>query len=158
MRISLLIMLLLLGGCATYHEPMPENYAGKIAVIKSSVGNKKSTSADLFYLSEIDGQKVYSSKQATAENDNGFFLNVKHIDINVPDKMTTFTLVGERVNGALIQSIFTKNYYVSGKITFIPDPQEVYVVKGELGDISKVWLEAQSTGKPVMGEVFINND
>ncbi|RLV58887.1 hypothetical protein D5018_14885 [Parashewanella curva] len=158
MRVSVLIILLLVAGCTSYHEPAPKSYVGKVSVIKSSVGNKKSTSADLFYLSEINGQKVYSSKQATAEKDNGFFLNVKHIDINVPDKMTTFTIVGERINGALIQSIFTKSYYVKGKITFSPEPQETYVVKGELGKTSKVWLEAQSTGKPIMGQVFIKTE
>jgi hypothetical protein len=139
-----LLALLALGGCAT--SPIPDGYSGPIATIRDSAASETSSRAQFFFLSEIDGQPVKNVLGATrqANSGRGFSLNAVPFSRNVPAKQATFTIEGKIGYGAPIQEIMNMAtvYTVQKKVTFAPQSNRTYVVKGALtAERKDVWIE-----------------
>lgn len=139
-----LLALLALPGCVT--SPIPEGYSGPIATIRDSAASETSTRAQFFFLSEIDGQPVKNVLGATrqANSGRGFSLSTVPFSRSVPAKQATFTIEGKIAYGAPIQEIMNMGtvYTVQKKVTFAPQSNQTYVVKGTLtAERRDVWIE-----------------
>lgn len=152
-RLPLIIaIILILAGCVT--PPVPENYSGPLASIDDSAQSETANRAQFFFLSEIDGNPVRNILMATrsANSGRGFSLNAVPFSRDIPAKKSTLTLQGAISYGAPIQAILNSGtlYAAEKRITFAPDPNKRYVVKGVLtADKREVWLEERATGKRI---------
>lgn len=148
-------------GCVSFYQPIPENYDGPVSTIKSSATHYSQSKADLFYLSKLNGNQLYSSMNATrdATYGHGFRLITKLVDIDVPSVSSVFSIVGRTEYAAPIQALTGTVYQVKGDVQFLPEPDVSYVVKGKLGEQnSSVWIENESTGEIVGEKVEIEGD
>lgn len=143
---------LLLASCAT--PPIPVGYSGPIAMVRDTAQSETANRAQFFYLSAIDDQHVENVLTATrkANNGRGFSLNTVPFQRDIPAKTETLTLEGRISYGAPIQELMNMGtvYTVEKKITFTPESNKQYVVKGILtADKKEVWLEELISGKRV---------
>ncbi len=147
-----LFIALCLTACAT--NPVPDNYTGPLATIRDSTQSETSNRAQFYFLSEINGRRVDNVLIATkvANNGRGFSLNTASYGRDLPAKPVTVTLEGRISYGAPIQEIFNMGtvYTVEKKVSFTPESNKTYVVKGVLtAERKDVWLEDAETGKRV---------
>lgn len=149
-----------LAGCATFAPPIPEGYKGPVALIKDSVKPISEKKADFFYVSEIDGKPIEDSRTKTLNDvsrGRGFMMAPSVIERNIPPREATFTLVGRTEYAAPILALTHTVYQVTGKVTFSPEKDRSYVVRGELGEnYSAVWLEDEVTGKTIGRKIEVN--
>lgn len=142
-----LAAMLLLAACTT--NPIPEGYKGPLANVADSATVKSGSSADIFYLSKVQGKSIPDSVIATrqANHGRGMSMTPAVIKRDVPATAATFTLVGRSNYAAPIQELINPIYQVTGDIEFTPAQNGRYVVKGVLGEsYSAVWLEDLQTG------------
>jgi uncharacterized lipoprotein YmbA len=153
--------LLVLAGCAVTSPSIPEHYAGPKSTIKDSVVPWSSSKADFFYLASINGQKIDNSATATRIANSGRGLsNMKEVllDRPVPATSAIFHIIGRTEYAAPIQALTNPVYEVSGDISFSPEQDKVYVVKGDLGqDYSGVWIEEEDTHRIVGSKIEIRS-
>jgi hypothetical protein len=156
---GLCLMVLALAGCASY-QPVPEGYTGPTAVITDSVITEDSSKAQLFVVSEVDGNRIDNSLGASAQasHGQGARLTVRLIDRRLPAKPTKLTLTATHATGAPIHAIASQMagtfFSVSGVVDFTPQPDGRYVVKGELKkESSSVWIEDAATGQAVTTKI-----
>lgn len=145
------LALLLLSACAT--SPIPDGYSGPVATVRDTAMSESATRAQFFFLSEIDGNLVDNGRSASKRGNSGrgFNLSPKPFSRQVPAKQSTFTLKGEVEYGAPIQAMMNAGtlYKVEKKVTFTPQSNKTYVVKGVLTEKKRdVWLE-DDTGRRV---------
>jgi hypothetical protein len=141
-----------LSGCSTLSTPVPKGYSGPVATIKDSVNPISESKADFFYVSEIDGKRIEDSRLRTLRTNQGrgFHMIPLAIERDVPTQSSILTLVGRTEYAAPILALTNTVYQVTGKITFSPEADKSYIVRGELGeDRSAVWIEDEATGKKV---------
>lgn len=141
-----------LTGCAAYEHSLPEGYKGPVATLHDSSGPVESRKADLFFVTQIDGRKVKDSLTETIARNQGrgFSLSPFMLDHDVPAKPLLVSLSGITHYAAPILALTGKVYQVEGTVSFTPDANRDYVVKGSLGpDATAVWIEEQDTGKIV---------
>jgi hypothetical protein len=150
----------LLIGCAT-HKPIPNDYSGPIATIADSGFSEGSTKAQLFVLSEIDGNKIPTSVGASAGANagQGFKLRTNFVTRDVPAKPMKVKLLATHSTGAPIHAMFSQAigtfFTVEGIVEFNPQPNGKYIVKGELKkEGSSVWIEDASTNQAVTEKVI----
>jgi hypothetical protein len=146
------LALLSLSGCVT--SPIPENYSGPLATIRDTTLSETPNRAQFFYLSEIDGQRIENVLIATrkANAGRGFSLTTVSFSRDVPAKASAYTLEGRISYGAPIQEILNSStvYTVQKTLTFTPESNKTYVVRGTLtADRKEIWLEEAATGKRV---------
>jgi hypothetical protein len=142
LRAAVLAAAFALAGCTT--NPIPQGYTGPLATIDDSAVTRSSTSADLFYVSDVDGRPIEDSRAATnrANSGRGFSLTAVPVSRQIPARPSRLTIMGETHYGAPIQAFLNPIYRVSGDVDFTPVPDRRYVVRGVLGpDYSGVWLE-----------------
>ncbi len=79
------------------------------------------------------------------------------IERKVPAQKATFTIVGRTEYAAPILALTNTVYQVTGKVTFIPEADGSYIVRGSLGEnYSAVWIENETTGKTVGEKTEVN--
>ena len=142
---------LFLSGCVT--SPIPDNYSGPLATIRDTSLAETANRSQFFYLSEVDGKAVGNARSESkrANSGRGFGLNAKPYSRELPAKQTTLTLRAEVEYGAPIQAMLNTGtlYKAEKKLTFTPQSNKTYVVKGVLtADKQDVWLE-DDTGQRV---------
>lgn len=149
----LLAGVLLLHGCAMY-KPVPDGYAGPVAVISDSGFSETGTKAQIFAVTAVDGNTIDNSffESASANQGRGFSLSPRFVSRPVPVRSMRLTLKGSHATGAPIHAMFSQIsgsfLSVEGTVDFLPVPGGQYVVKGELGQGgSSVWIEDSTTGK-----------
>ena len=160
MRLLFSVLLALpLVGCATY-KPVPEGYTGPIATVADSGFTEDGTKAQLFVLSEVDGNRIRTSFEASANASygKGFSLTTVFVKREVPAKPMKVKLLASHTTGAPIQALFSQVagtfFSVEGTVDFNPQPNGSYVVKGELKkEGSAVWIEDANTNQPVTEKV-----
>jgi hypothetical protein len=160
MRVAVaLLMAVMLTGCAAY-KPVPEGYTGPIATVADSGHAEDRTKAQLFALTDIDGNRIMDSfwASANASHGRGFALTVVISKRQVPAKPMKATLMASHTTAAPIQAIAGKMagtfYSVEGTVDFMPKANGRYVVRGELKKTgSSVWIEDADTGQPVTEKV-----
>ena len=148
---------LVLLGCAT--NPIPEGYTGPKATIRDSEASEGASKASFYYLSAVNGKTIDESLSETrqANRGRGFQMTPKIVEREVPaDRELQLTLDATVAYAAPILELINSGsmYRATQVIRFQPEPNGVYIVKGELGpDKSSVWLEdvntKQRVGTPV---------
>lgn len=158
MKTLLACLALFLTGCASTYSPVPENYQGEISIIGSSEKRHSSGKSDLFYLSKVNGKTIENTLGATrsATYGQGFYLTTKLLKTNVPSEEAVFSIIGRTEHAAPIQAFSDEVYEVKGDITFRPEANKEYVVKGILGgSYSAVWIELKETGDVIQQKIEI---
>lgn len=150
----------LLTGCATRYSPVPDGYTGPLVQLTDSVRTEDWSKAQIFAVVEIDGRPVDNSfnVSANASYGKGMALTaLEHTRQVVPRPMTV-KLRGSHATAAPIHEIASKMagtfYSVEGTVSFEPQPDKFYVVRGELSkQRSSVWIEEGSAGVVVTRKV-----
>jgi hypothetical protein len=132
---------------------MPTAKAGMVAVFRDSANAFSEKRADLFYLSEVNGEKIEDSRMRTERlnRDRGMYMTPMLVERNVPARAASFTIVGRAQYAAPILAIVKMGRIqdVTGIVKFSPEPHKTYVVKGQLGENqSAVWIEEVVEGGP----------
>lgn len=155
-----LLVALTLHGCATY-KPVPEGYAGPVAVVADSGTPGDGKKSVIFAMMDVDGQGIDNSFRASAgaSYGRGFALTTQFIGRPVPaNKTMKVRLKGSHITGAPIHAIASQIagtfFSVEGVVDFTPVSGGNYIVKGELKkDASSVWIEDRATGLPVTEKI-----
>jgi hypothetical protein len=153
-----LLLPVLLCACAIDSPSVPEGYKGALAVVQDSVATHSSSQADFFYLSHLDGKKIKDSLIQTRMENRGHGMSMSPAVLNrqVPARPAVFRIVGRTEYAAPILALTHTVYEVAGEISFTPEPDKIYVVKGELGAAySAVWLEESGSGAIVDHKIEI---
>jgi hypothetical protein len=123
-------------GCAT--QAPPAEILGPSASISDHGFPEDGFKARLFYVRAVDGQPIRSSAQASraAGYGGGFRTNLRYLEHKVPVKPLRIALVGTHVTGAPIHEIALRAsgefLRVEGEVSFTPEADGQYFVKGEL--------------------------
>jgi hypothetical protein len=152
------LAVVLLGGCATFTSPIPENYNGPVSTIKDSIKSHSSHKADFFYLSHVDEKRIEDSRSRTLRVNYGRGMNMTPVVLErkVPSRLSTFKIFGRTEYAAPILALTNTVYQVSGDVKFSPEKDRTYIVKGELGeDYSAVWIEDAETNAVVGNKIEI---
>lgn len=158
-KTAAILLLLLLASCATY-KPVPEGYSGPTAYITDSGRAEDGRKAQIFALTDIDGNRIMNSFWAStnASQGQGFALTVVISNRQVPAKPMKVTLKGSHATAAPIHAMASQMagtfFSVEGTVDFSPQPDGKYAVRGELKkDASAVWIEDVATGQPVTEKI-----
>lgn len=158
---KLVLLPFFLIGCATYHNPIPDNYAGPKSIIESSITPLGASKANLFYLHKVNGKTVKNALSETrgASYGKGTYLVPQLAQTVVPSKEMVFSIVGTTEYASIIQSFTGKVYKIKGDINFSPKPGVEYVVKGVLGkEYCSVWIETKETRELVKSKIELHYD
>ncbi len=155
-----LVAALSLAGCAAY-QPVPEGYTGATAKLADSGDYVDGyTKGQIFSLMEVDGQWIRSSFSASeqASRGQGFTLAMNLQERLLPARTMIVKLRGSHATGAPIHAVMAMaagTYFsVEGSVSFTPQPDMLYVVKGNLSKgASSVWIEELISGKVVTDKV-----
>jgi len=153
------LLFAVLSGCANY-KPVPEGYTGPVATVSDSGFSEDGSKAQLFVLSDVDGNRIATSIGASAQasQGRGFALTIDIIQRQVPAKPMKVGLRATHITAAPIQAIASQMagtfFSVEGAVDFSPKPNGKYVVKGELKkEGSSVWIEDSDTQLPVTEKI-----
>ena len=155
---NLIFVTLLLSGCASIYNPIPEGYMGETVSISDSYSNKENTTAHYFILNKIDDKQINTSWGQTRENNygQGFHFIPSILTHKVLPKNQSFQIQGLIFFSTDAQALFGNNLYVEGTFNFAPVINEAYTIKGVLNKIeSKIWMEDTKGNK--VTDVFIKN-
>ena len=160
--IPTIVLVCVLTGCAApAYQPVPPGYRGSIATLSDGGSSEGRMSARIFAVTEIDGNQIENSIEATnrASAGHGLSQAVKWIRREVLPQPMKVKLVGRTVAAAPIVGIFAAlagtSFSVEGIVSFHPQPGGFYAVNGELGkEGSSVWIEDALTSKPVTERAF----
>jgi hypothetical protein len=154
--ISLSLVSLLIGGCATTQPAVPEGYKGPVAIVKDSVKIYSASKADVFFLQEVDGRRIDNSRARTEQLNQGAGLRMRPavVERNIPAQVTELKIVARTIYAAPILALTKDVFQIVGTVKLAPQPYKTYVVRGELGEnYSAVWLEDEATGQPVDAKI-----
>lgn len=131
-----------------------------VATIADSWNSEGSKKAQLFMVTEVDGQAIQNSdtESSSLSKGAGARLYVAITTRDVPAKPLKLKLVATHTTGAPIHGLFSQAagtfYSVSGVVDFTPMADGKYVVKGVLKkDGSSVWIEDAATGQVVTEKI-----
>ncbi|MGQ2966941.1 hypothetical protein [Methylophilus sp.] len=130
-------------------ESLPLDADFSKALIKDSFKSHAVDKVDFFYVETIAGKSIKNSRINSIEVNRGKGARIYPalIDRQVSaNKPVTLGLAAKTQYGAPIQELFKKVYQVKGEITFTPQKDKKYVVKGQLAEgAASVWLEDAET-------------
>jgi hypothetical protein len=158
-HLLLLCVLSFLTACASYN-PVPPGYTGPVAVIHDSTEAEGGTKGRLFFVEEIDGNRIDNARTETrrASQGRGFALTTNGSMRTVPVKSMRLKLIGTHVVAAPIHEMASRAigtfFEVEGVIEFTPKPNGTYRVRGELKkNASTVWIEDDETREMVTAKI-----
>lgn len=135
-----------ISACASYSPAVSPSYSGPTATIADSFARQSRGQANFFILKEVDGKPVVNalSRSASASYGKGNTLSTVGESRQVEAREQSLTLLAQVYSAAPIAGMFNagKNYSIEGVITFFPESNMSYIVKGKLdGQNPLVWLE-----------------
>lgn len=143
----------LMHGCATY-KPVPDGYAGAVAVISDTGFSENGSKGQVFVLMEVDGNPIENSfgASARASYGQGFALTPKFVSRPIPARPMKVKIKAGHSTGAPIHAIASQLagtfFSVEGITDFTPLSGGEYLVKGNLTkEGSVVWIEDARTGQ-----------
>ena len=154
-----LALALAVAGCMSYPPSVPEGYAGPVAKVEDSSVLYGVRRVDVFYMSHIDGRRIYGSLTYTRGTSSG----LTPMTGDVLDRQITaeehIVTIGARVVYSMgIMELYSPVYEVLGDVAFLPEPDKRYVVTGELGEgYSAVWIEDKKTKEIVTKKIVMRN-
>ncbi len=131
-----------------------------VATIADSWFSEGSKKAQLFMVTEVDGQSIQNSdtESSSLSKGAGARLYIAITARDVPAKPLKLKLVATHITGAPIHGLFSQAagtfYSVNGVVDFTPTAGGKYVVKGVLKkEGSSVWIEDKVTGQVVTEKI-----
>lgn len=155
----LLLALAALVSACTATSAIPDGYSGPQAVIKDSVANVASTSADFFFVDQVNGRNIGNALAYTAQANQGRGLAMTPHDAQRPVPAGPLTLhVGGRTHfAAPFLEIVHGASEIGGVVHITAESGATYLVKGELGaNLCSVWIADEQSGKQ-MGNKLVAN-
>ncbi len=146
-------------GCAHYQPSMPADYTGPKANIEDTRKYYSGSHVDLFYLTHVDGMEIENARIKTlrANSGRGFSMSAVTATNPIPARPVVLTLKARTMYGAPILEMVNAIYQVFGDVSFTPEADKIYLVKGVLGeDYSAVWLEASDTHALIGKKIEVN--
>lgn len=142
-----LVLSLLLAGCATVSNPVPEGYTGPVVPLADTGRQEDGSKGQFFAALEIDGREIQNAIRETrmASNGQGFSLSSRYTTRDVPVRAMKVKLIGTHQTAAPIHEIASRMagtfFSVEGVADFTPVPGHRYIVTGELAkERSCVWI------------------
>jgi hypothetical protein len=135
-------------GCAHYQPSIPAGYTGPKANIEDTRKYYSGSHVDLFYLTHVDGMEIDNARFKTLRENRGRGFSMSAITATnpIPARPVVLTLNARTMYGAPILELANAIYQVNGEVSFTPEADKRYLVKGVLGeDYSAVWLEESDT-------------
>lgn len=152
--------MLLLGGCVTYVPTIPQGYTGPRATIRDTAMVHSPSKVDFFITEKVNGGQVENSigKTLSANYGRGFMMEPKFEEHELPAGQTATVSVRARtLHAAPILALTQAVYEAKGEITFTPEENHIYAVKGTLGEnYSAVWIEDTGTQQVVGKKIEVN--
>ena len=108
---------------------------------------------------KIDGKKIDTSRSKTgkASYGHGNQLTSVLLDNEIKSTKQTFTIVGRTLFALPIRALASTVFEIAGNVTFSPEPNHIYVVKGLLkDDYSAVWIEDSSNQDEIVKKIEVN--
>lgn len=150
----------LLAGCASFHEPVPQGYAGATAKVSDQAIAEDAGKARVYALAAIDGKRIDNAIFATrrASSGRGFAIATHTVERLVPAMPMRVKLIATHQTAAPIHEMASRAqgtfHSVEGEVDFNPVDGGVYVVNGDLQKgASAVWIEDAKTRAPVTEKV-----
>lgn len=146
-------------GCMSYPPSVPEGYVGPVATIEDSSILYGIRRVDVFYVSHIDGRRIYDSLTYTRETSSWLTpMTGDVLDREVTAEEHIVTIGARAVYSPGIMEWYSPVYEVLGDVAFQPEPDKRYVVTGELGEgYSAVWIEDKNTKEIVTKKIVMRN-
>ena len=158
-RVFVLCCASLLASCATY-QPVPKDYVGPTASVRDTGFSEDGTKAQMFALTEVDGNRIMNAfwASANASQGRGASLTTVYPERQVQARAMKVRLEGSHATGAPIHAMASQLagtfFSVEGVVDFTPKSNGRYAVKGELKkEKSSVWIEDVETGQSVTAVV-----
>lgn len=159
-RLILALALVLLSGCATVSNPIPQGYSGPEVLLDDSGYPEGTSKARLFAALEIDGRPIQNALRETrmASHGQGFSLSPRYTIRNVPVLPMKIRIIGTHQTAAPIHEMASRMagtfYSVEGIVDFKPVEGRRYMVTGDLEkERSCVWIAELGTAAVVTEKV-----
>ena len=153
--VGIVLVSFFMSGCVRYQPSIPDNYTGAIAKIQDSFLAQSKTKIDFYYVSKVNGNKIYNSRFQTLDKNYGRGFSMEPVVLNhdIPaGEPCTITIVARTQYAAPILALMNPVYEIKGDIVFTPMANQEYLVKGRLDDnASFVWIQNIDT-KELVGE------
>jgi hypothetical protein len=170
------IFLIITTGCvSTKDSVIPKGYSGGEASIIDTYKRSSRSTADFYYSTIINDQKVAYALNKSVARSSGQGQNLtlvgQHKKIPVTSPVNVH-IVGNAFNVVPISALFNsdKAYYIEGNVSFMPKENLSYLVNGTLSfEYSAVWIEdefgnivseviSKGTSKDKPSDVVLNKD
>jgi hypothetical protein len=144
--ITLLAALIFLAACSSqeFVDPMPSDYEGPKARVYDTYSHNATNSAHFFVVNAVNGLPIEDSGHRTKSAMAGRSLTMRPQMVGrwVPAEEQTFTISGYVQFSSKAQAMVGEEMLVTGQVTFKPEPNGRYRVKGKLSEEeSWVWVE-----------------
>ncbi|GEM_PF-1132668 len=143
-RILSIGLAVLVSGCASYVDPVPDDYTGETALINDTFEQPFAGRGYFFYLEEVDGQPVENAKYKTERHTFGqgrSLLGTGYIR-EVPAQPLTLKLTARRLESRPIAYGMTNYERSEGEVELTPQPGQFYLVRGIVTqEFAAVWVE-----------------
>lgn len=146
--ISVSMFLILSTGCVnTKNSVIPEGYSGGKASIIDTYKRTSRSTANFYYATIINGEKVAHALNKSATRSSGQNRNLTLIgqDKKIPTTSpVNVHIIGNAFNVVPISALFNSDiaYFIEGNVSFTPKNNLSYLVNGILSsEYSAVWIE-----------------
>jgi hypothetical protein len=146
--ISASILLIFSTGCvSTKNSVIPKGYSGGEATIIDTYKRSSRSTADFYYATIINGEKVAYALNKSASRSSGQNRNLTLIgqDKKIPTTSpVSVHIIGNAFNVLPIAALFNSDeaHFVEGNVSFTPKNNLSYLVNGTLSaQYSAVWIE-----------------
>lgn len=151
---------LMLSGCVTTQPAIDPAYSGPRANIRDTALAHSASKVDYFVVLKVGERKIENSwfRSVSANQGRGFNMEPVLLDRDIPaGQEVTLEIIGRTEYAAPILALTNAVYQVKGTVTFMPEENHAYTLKGTLGpDYSGVWVEDMATGTVVGKKVEIH--
>lgn len=158
-KLGISIFILLLSGCVSFQPSIPIDYVGGRATLADSYNNHEGSTAHFYVLTKIDGRSMEDSGYRTRVNNQGrgFNMTPYMVSRDTTIEKHIFTVAGFVQFATDAQGMFGDSMLIEKEITFKPEVNQIYTIKGELSkNGSNVWIEDKN-GSKIQGELVSKN-
>lgn len=157
---ALVLAALALAGCATQHNPIPDNYSGPRAHIADKWSLDVNERDQVFAVLEVDGKPISNAVSNTrgASAGRGFQVVQRGAEREVPAGKLQLKIIGTHFSSAPIAEMVRRAagtfQSVEGVVALDAVAGGRYVVTGELSKAgSCVWIAETPSDKPVTEKI-----
>lgn len=149
-------------GCATTTPPVAAGYSGPVASVADTVRIPSGASCGEWYYLAYYNEKLVEnalSSSIAGNQNNGLVFRDSATGAYsrpVPAAPGTFHIAGRTHCAAPIEELTRTMYLIHGVVSFTPEADHAYTIKGELNDDhGAVWVEDNNTKAQVGNRLFI---